>query len=44
VHSIGRVVSEHQFEDGTLGYKVKIEKVQSQRLDVPLPIVSKRLR
>jgi hypothetical protein len=26
VHSIGRVVSEHQFEDGALGYKVRIEK------------------
>ena len=26
VHSIGRVVSEHPFEDGALGYKVRIEK------------------
>ena len=37
VHSIGRVVSEHQFEDGTLGYKVRIEKFVPRVSTAPLP-------
>jgi len=36
--SIGRVVSEHELDDGTVGYSVSIERAATSRWTLDLPL------